>query len=655
MELENWDPLETELSSDLVSSTRKREIRNILKSYTGWFDPFSELIQNALDAVDKRKEKDSEFTPTIWIKIDLKENTICVTDNGMGFVEDQFKSFLAPNITFKKEGERGNKGVGATYLAYGFNFLQVGTRTPDFSFVGTIKGGREWVEDNMGTKTRPKMQKSKVIHNAFDSIEQESTFSLKLIGDFIHPKDLTWMGATKADQWEVVLKIRTPLGGVYFNRECLLSSCHLAVVDENGVVTEKDITDCEYYYPHKAISTCEELKDIKAIRQDLLNRGKDPSKLPDRYYKLNGVYNYWTANEIVSDDGEFRTELNKEEKELAEKYNLSLYGFFGYSTDIWDKFNDDVVRLRKGARILRGGLQLAANCMPQGELLSIPLTRNTWYQNVTHIVMHFDGAEPDLGRKGFQPELKDLAQHLSGLIVKRFQILRRNLKKDTGAPPDLLGARNIHDWIREQEKHEKSNPLIIKRQDMFLPMKEPAMTSEPLNEQDVVSLFNQLLAGGVIRGVKLMATSQHKQYDGIYRLCLREPLNNHIFHKNQNPLGVEKSRAEREFESAPGILEYKYSFDGLFEEIAKEEKNERQIGLVVAWEMGTKWTKRYEITTLLHFGNIQHRYFHGGTHIVKDGATGDTVFPAIILSELVKYINDPDGVQDYQRKTYMED
>lgn len=651
MKLNNWDPLETDLSSELVSATIKRQIKNILKSYTGWFDPLCELIQNALDAVDNRKQLDEKHTPVIWIKIDLKENTICVTDNGIGFSEDQFKSFLAPNVSFKKQDDRGNKGVGATYLGYGFNFLQIGTKTPDFSFVGTMKGGREWVEDDSGIKTRPKIQKSKVIHGVFDAINQGSTFSLKLVGDFIRPKDLKWVGATTTDQWEIVLKIRTPLGGIYFNRECLLSKCHLTVVNENGLKTEKDIADCEYLCPHKVISTCKELKTIKKIQQDLISKNKDASRLPDSYYKLNGLYNYWTDKDV---EGEFKGELNAQERILANKYKMSLYGFFGYSTDIWDKYNDDVIGLRKGTRILKGGLQLATNCMPQGELLIIPLTKNIWYQNVTHVVVHFEEAEPDLGRKGFQPELQLLAQHISTAIVKRFQNWKKLLKKETGAPPDILGARDIHDWIRAQEEHEEKNPLIIKRQDIFLPIKEPSMTSKPLNEQDVISLFNQLLAGGVIRGIKLMATSQHQQYDGIYRFCLKRPLKNHIFDKEQNPLGIEKSRASDEYESAPGILEYKYSFDGLFEEIEKGEKNERQIGLVIAWEMGKYWPRRYEITPLLHLDNIQHRYFHGGTHIIKDATTGDTVFPAIILSELIDYINDPDDVQDYQRKTYLE-
>ena len=246
MDLKNWDPLKEVLATELLSATLKRQIKNILKSYTGWFDPFSELIQNALDAVDNRK-KEKEFIPTIYIDINLRENIICITDNGIGFSEDQFKSFLAPNVSFKQQRDRGNKGVGATYLGYGFNFLQIGTKTPEFSFVGTIKDGREWVEDNSGTKIRPKIQESDVIHKVFNNIDRGSTFSLKLVGEFIRPKDLKWVGATTADKWDVVLRLKTPLGGIYFTRPEFSFKCHLTVIDEDGVITEKDIVDCSNF------------------------------------------------------------------------------------------------------------------------------------------------------------------------------------------------------------------------------------------------------------------------------------------------------------------------------------------------------------------------------------------------------------------------
>ena len=649
-----WDPLEFGFSSKIFENTIKRQIRNILKSYTGWYDPFCELIQNALDAVDNRKKIDEKYTPIIWIQIDLKNNIISVTDNGIGFNQEEFMTFLAPNVSFKVKEDRGNKGVGATYLSYGFNYLQIGTKMPDYSFSGVLKSGREWLEDDSGTIPRPKVQETKAYHDIFDGLERGSTFTLKLIGKFIRPKDLSWTGANNADQWEVVLRTKTPLGGIYFNRDCLLSKCRLTVVDETGMKTEKDITECKYIYPHEAISACKSLNEIRDVQKELIKTGKDASKLPDSYYGLNGLYAYWDYSDLVKDTGQFKGEWNDNEKSLATHYKLSIYGFFGYSTDIWDKYNDDVVGLRKKGRILRGGIQIATNSMPQGELQIIPLTQNIGYQNVTHVVVHFNEAEPDLGRKGFQPELENLAQHVSTSVVNIFLDWRKLLQKESGAPPDIIGSKNIHDWIREQEEHEKKHPLRITRKDVFLPTKEASITSEPTSEQDVISLFNQLLAGGVIRGIRLMATSMHHQYDGVCRLILKKPFENHVYEKNTNPLGILETNIKQEYISAPMILEYKYSFNGLIEEIEKGDKNEREVELLVAWEMGNRWITRYEITPLLHFDNLQHRYFHGGTHIIKSAATGDRVFPAIILSELVQYINEPAAVQDFQSKTYIK-
>jgi len=71
--IEPWDPLLLEDDDPgWVEAAQRREIRNILKSYTGYYDAFAEIIQNALDAVERRAgENDPNYTPTIWITIDL--------------------------------------------------------------------------------------------------------------------------------------------------------------------------------------------------------------------------------------------------------------------------------------------------------------------------------------------------------------------------------------------------------------------------------------------------------------------------------------------------------------------------------------------------------------------------------------------------------
>ena len=167
-------------------------------------------------------------------------------------------------------------------------------------------------------------------------------------------------------------------------------------------------------------------------------------------------------------------------------------------------------------------------------------------------------------------------------------------------------------------------------------------------------LFNQLIAGGVIRGIKLLATSQHEQYDSIFRYCVREPLDNHVFNKECNPLGVEKLQHPTEYTSKPYVLEYKYSVDALIQEFETGEKHEGDVDLVVAWEIGVEWRKRYSVTSLLDLENMQHRAGHGLTHVFRDENSGDVRFYGVILSELIDYLNNVDGVQQSQREAYAE-
>ena len=186
VDVESWDPLESESDPGLLVAAQRREIRNILKSYTGYYDLFAELIQNALDAVERRikDENGKKYEPSIWVKIDLQESEVTVTDNGCGMDVAQFRQFLRPNYSFKdSESNRGSKGVGATYLAYGFNHLQVATRYRGKTLAGVIRRGREWVEDKTETIPRPIVETAPPTHEAFESVDQGSSMSVRL--DFL--------------------------------------------------------------------------------------------------------------------------------------------------------------------------------------------------------------------------------------------------------------------------------------------------------------------------------------------------------------------------------------------------------------------------------------------------------------------------------------
>jgi len=649
--MDSFDPLDRQgVDPEFLAKVKRREISNILKSYTGWYDPLSELIQNALDAVEQRKRSltpGDDYIPRLWIEVNLKENRVSVTDNGIGFTEESFHSFMAPNVSFKKGPTRGNKGVGATYLAYGFNFIQVGTKHAGFEAVGEMVGGHDWVEDATGTVLRPMVKPSQCIHSAFGRVDQGATFTVKFGGEGVRPKDLDWVLATTAEQWDAILRIKTPLGII--NREDVsVPTYSLDVVNNNGAVAHFDDRKCRYVYPHEVITSCKSLTSVLDVRNDLMAADKPTEPLPPAFRGLNGMYEWWSTEDLVQN--RLHASLGPSEQDLVRRYRVCCYGFFCYSTTVWDQYSDRTLSLRKGQRVLKGGIQLATNSMPQGDLLTINLKKSIGYQNTTHVIVHFSNAEPDLGRKGFQPELNDLAQKLSIAAVKDFTNWRRLLKSDDGSLAEIERRRDAYDWRVEQDAYEKSHPLVISRKDVFLPMMQPSMTCIPQVEQDVVALFSQLLAGGVIRGIRLMASSQRNQYDGIYRQIVNKPFSNHEFHIDSNPLGIQTSWLTKEVESEPLVLEYKYTFQSLVEDIEKEEKDEKQINLVVAWTMGETAAMKYDVLSTLFLPNMQHRSFHGQTH--KISSNGVHVFDAIILDELIDYINDPEGVQQHQEETY---
>src|SRR5688500_8209856 len=110
--LDGFDPLAGDAldfgssMAQVFEDANRRVVHNILKSYTGYYDLFSELLQNSLDAVQAKERKAIEkYTPKIWITLDIPSGLVRVVDNGVGMGEDEFKFCLRPNVSFKRESD----------------------------------------------------------------------------------------------------------------------------------------------------------------------------------------------------------------------------------------------------------------------------------------------------------------------------------------------------------------------------------------------------------------------------------------------------------------------------------------------------------------------------------------------------------------------
>lgn len=654
-EFDAFDPLKAKgnAESDVAALAQKREINNILSSYVGWYDPFCELIQNSLDSVELRLNSEPEnYTPLIWVTINILDNSLIVTDNGVGLKEDEFKQFLCPDISFKSGDTRGHKGVGATYLAYGFNFIQVATKTLDFYAIGKMEDARKWLSDqNPSGNPKIKPDKSGSKDPVFESIDRGVSIYLKFDKQ-THPKDLKWIVASTAESWEKILSIKTGIGAFIENQNIKIN---IKVIDRDGKETNVTKEGTSYFLAHKHVSKSASVVELKTKELELFQKKGSNFNMPSKLKNLDAIYQKWNSNEILELEKANEIKLTEEEKELLTSHSPRLYIVYVYSLKIWEAINKSL-NIRNGQSLAYGGIQIGANNMPQGETIQIPLNRNIGRQNQIHVFIHFDNCSPDLGRKGFQSEFVEFSKELSkkladGPLLK----IKKYLKPNTGSTPNLSREAKVEDWKREMEDHETSKPLYIKNPNFFLPSREIAITSIPTREQDVVALFNQLLAGGVIRGIRVMSTNERLTYDGLVRVVIDPPKEHHLYNEETNPLGIEENNFQGitlPFKSTPKILEYKFSLDGLIEDIENGNKNSNDVSIVVCWETGKEYEQNYSITSLLNPDNLSLREYHGITHIMTNISTGQKEMDLIVLNELIEYLNFPDQAIAFQEEKY---
>jgi hypothetical protein len=646
-----FDPLEAKSSkaTEAALQALKREIKNILSSYVGWYDPFSELIQNALDSVELRQalERDAgndAYQPALKILIDIENNELSVTDNGVGLDKDQFQQFLAPNFSFKSGATRGHKGVGATYIAYGFNSMHISTRAPGFSASGCITNARRWLSDPSPSANPKVTPVDELATEAFVGVDRGVGVRVRF-DDTTHPKQLSWIQASEVSSWWKILSIKTGLGAIHpFSN----LSVKISVKRSDGSVDEKSFDGLGYHWIHGECAKTARIRDIFSI-EDALHKSKGAGfKHPDKICNLDVVHDSWTHEELKA-----LVQFDAEELAIIDSHTPHISVEFGYTAKLWQRFNASL-GVRGSYRVLNSGIQLAANNMPQGDVIQIPLTRNIGRQNQIHFLIHFDNYSPDMGRKGFHRELTDFAKEVSRKITDSvLSKVRNRLKANTGVAPDLLREQKIANWKAEMVNHENNEPLVLESPHFFLPVERISITSKPTREQDVIALFNQLIAGGVIRGVRVMSTNERSTYDSLFKVSFDLEVDRYAYDSISNPLGLELESAKQllGIVSQPRVLEYKFSLNGLVEDADSGDKNLKDIDLCVIWETGSDYIGRFGITSLLVPENVDQRQFHGVTHILNDSESGARVMDLIVLSELIDCLNDSkSGVAEQHAK-----
>ena len=631
---EPFVPLVLPAEVDAISIA-KANVRGILDSYHGDWDFVIEAVQNAVDAIDLKFNSpgvNNKQKPQIEIVINQKAGTIRVSDNGVGMTSDEAKRVLFPNYTNKpyiktasgKRSLRGHKGVGLTFMAFGFNLLRYCSKLKGDSFSGEMSGGRLWVDTEESTEL-PRVIPSDYCPEFLDGQESGSSFEIMVGPEFFQKASLNWIG------WHYVIRCVTAAGYCDinelfpWNKKAIVT---LRVIDSNGMKLTppegyQDQIPLEYFYPDKVLKSCN-LDEYFAKYPGITEPPKSEKS------KYDAIFVKWDTDKIESivfSNGNIEDKQSTKyaHYQFTRQHLPSIYAMFTHSQRVWREHLDAGYSNDKRRRFWRPGIQIVTNQMPSGQIQEVSLPFRAGNKDRFFMLIELPEAKPDYGRKGFKAEINNYVQFLASELILEYFLRNRVLLKPTSIAhgPTAVDAEAAADQRLDQvrELPDLGVPsLVFKKQPQF--------------ENDVIALFTELIARNIIRGFEVLSVSSGAQYDGVVNYRFTSDIDKLLYHPKDNPLGISKSHIAKTdllFKN----LEFKKSLVDLIADFDEETKSPQKVRFAVTWDEGNTVGSGFEIINLVESDNHELRNFHGETHqLVLEGAT----IPVIMLKTVIETI-----------------
>ena len=605
---------------------RRRLVSGVLESYNSNYDFLAEAVQNAVDAIEDAKIREYRRPFHLSVTINLQENYVSILDTGVGMTERDLTRALVPHVSLKADGTmiarrgdkhsyRGYKGVGLTLLAYGTDDLRLHSKAEGEELVALrMRYGNAWA--------RGDRQDSAMV----DRDDDESPLKRLKRGTYVRlqfspstrPKSLSTL-TPHIEAWEAILRTRTAIGQVLIGRTPLVDiEFSLTLINSQG--KESVHSKPSFLFPHGVARNPEfRFLDVGKYYEKYPQR----PEIPTESTRQDGIYIFWDTERIRAQFTESEQEKFQEE---LDTYSPTLYAFVPYQGGVWGEMNE-ILSKSRARRYLSPGLVLAINRQRLADLFPIGATRYETFSRNVLVVVHFDNAHPDQGRKTVQDEVLDTAKSAANRAVQ-YLADQRSFLRAMGETPSAQQREvelNKQDWEFNVRRHQERSPLYI-----------PPVTyeSEPLTEQDVVGLFHQLCALGVFPGIRILATSQSQTYDSLV-----------FFRCDSNERGLRAS--ERSLGLAPSVLgdgdtfrtgvltiEYKNNLDSLIDDIDDENrpKQYQHIDICVCWGTVQESFDGYELKPV-DATNLDQRRYPGTTHLLQRDGEAHTI-EVIMLSTL---------------------
>jgi len=346
--------------------------------------------------------------------------------------------------------------------------------------------------------------------------------------------------------------------------------------------------------------------------------------------RQDGVYLVWDTDRLQQ---ALTAEQQKTFEAEVKDYSPFLYAFLPYQGSVWADINEQSTGV-KNRNYLYPGLVIGINRQRLADTFEFSPTRFETFSRNALIVVHFDGARPDQGRKTLQEEVLGLAQRAADRAIQYLANQRAFLRPAGESPtPDQRQVERDHqDWMFNVRTHAQSSPLL---------MPPVSYVSIPLVEQDVIGLFHQLVALGVFPGMRVFATSQVKTYDCLVQYDSPSGARGMRYvSPNDSPLGVAPFilGTSAKFQTGLLTLEFKNNLDGLIDDLDGDSpKKFSNINICVCWSSVAGSFKGYQVEEVEE-RNLEERQYPGVTHLLRKDGEGHVV-QLIMLARVVDMIN----------------
>ena len=460
-----------------VNSTRK-SIKGIDDSYNNFWDILAELIQNSVDAINKKYEKRGK----IDIEINSLQKSIKIRDDGVGIEKEKIPILLSPFSTDKENdlGSIGEKGVGLKFVIFQSNDFKMKTSTLNSQEISevNIPGAKMWKEgdstENFCLELESRTENFQGTEIVIKGVENDKLFDLNF------------------NSLKFIIRTKTAIGNVLsIFEENNDIRVYLKYTDRSGRINQEELP-YKYWLPTENIKKSDkcDLDDFKAWlnesdRSDSEKRNKLKNKIIVKQGEIshNDYRNikYWACfvpkrkiwNDISIMDGLLTEEMIENEEIMQDKV-FSIH---------------------------QAGIYTSVKGMPTGISIEHPNTGYAGYWANLFIIFEDRLLKFDIGRKSINGSTKNIYKERSKDIFSEYLSY---VTKYVSGEPDV---QTNPIWDRDNVKLEIDS--MPKLSNQIIKFKN--IPSE--QEASVAAIFYELIGANLISDLEPVISGYRNKYD----------------------------------------------------------------------------------------------------------------------------------------------